>query len=382
MDRNPAQGGVTPAGFARRGLRFSIAGEADDAELRALLAGIAMDGWIRLASTREPDSRAAHRALGHDGEFIIVRDLASGGIVGCGEYTTSRLFLNGEPCVVPYFGALRVAPSWRNRIGPLRDAYDLARQFQAARGDPPFLLSSIGTDNARATRLLSANLPGMPDYHPLGRLVTLAIATSRGRCDARLRVPTANDLAMLAERLMAQGRRTQFMPVWDEAHLRHVIAHGGMSLDDFRVIQGAQGLQGAIAVWDQRRFKQVLAAGYAPWLGRLRPAVNLALGALRRPVLPQPGSTLNQVYLSHAVLPERLAEALALIGGALWLARQKGAGIALLGLAADHPMIEAIVGRFGALRYETGLYLVTWKAGPPPPRLAAGLSLAPDIAML
>lgn len=382
MDRNPAEGSMIPAAFTRRGLSFAIAGEADDKDLRGLLARVAMDGWIRLAMTREPHIAAAPRALGHDGAFVIVRDAATGEALGGGEYSTSRVFLNGRASVVPYFAALRVVPEWRNRIGPLREGFELARQLQAMRGDAPFLLTSIAAGNDRARRFLTANLPGMPDYHHAGRMVTLAISTRRGGADPRPRAPLQRELPMLASFLMRQGERSQFAPVWDETQLGHVLAMGGLALEDFRILEGTKGIDGAIAVWDQRHVKQVIAAGYAPWLARLRPLFNPALAILRKPLLPRPGTALSQVYLSHAALPIREPDAIALIGVALGLARQKGAEVALLGLAADHPLLAAIVRRFGAMTYETGLYLVSWKSGPPPPAPHSGRMLAPDIAML
>lgn len=382
MDRTPAESGVSPTSFTRRGLSFAIAGEADDTDLRALLARVGMDGWIRLAMTREPHIGAAHRALGQDGAFVIARDAASGAALGGGEYSTGRMYLNGHPALLPYFGALRVAPEWRNRIALLREGFELAQRYQAIRGDPPFLLTSIGAGNQRARRLLTANLPGMPDYRQAGRMVTLAMATRRGRFCDEFRTPKPADVPKLAAFLTSRGQSHQFAPVWDEARIRHVLAHGGLTLDDFRLAEGPNGIAGAIAVWDQRAVKQVRVMGYAGWPARLRPALNPILSLLRRPLLPRPGNELSQVYLSHAVLPDDATDACALISAALAVARQKGAQVALLGLAADHPLRAAIAKYFSALTYETELYLVSWKCGPPPPVLDMGRMLAPEIAML
>ena len=341
-----------------------------------------MDGWIRLATTREPHTAAARRALGQDGVFFIVRDATSGEAAGCGEYAVNRVYLDGRAHRLPYFGSLRVLPAWRNRIAPLREAFALARRLQAMRGDLPVILTSIGSGNQRAQRLLTANLPGMPDYHHVGRMVSLAISTSRGRACRSLRSPDRVELPLLSAFLQNRGRQHQFAPVWDMDLLATVLSDGGLSFSDVLISERSGRPEGVIAVWDQRQFKQIVTAGYQPWLARLRPAVNPVLSMLGRPALPRPDTQLSHVYLSHAVLPSRQADAFTLIAGALAIARRKGAQVALLGLAADHPLADPIARRFGAVTYDTDLYLLSWKSDPPPPALDPARVLAPEIAML
>ena len=94
------------------------------------------------------------------------------------------------------------------------------------------------------------------------------------------------------------------------------------------------------------------------------------------------GTAFSQVTLSHFLSPTRETEAIDLVSEGLTLAREKGAETALLGLSADHPMLRVLRDHFRALTYETNLYLVSWKSGPPPPQLDTSRMLAPEAAVL
>ena len=382
MDRAVAESCLTIPPSQCGGVFYAVAGPADDADLRRVLREVPMDGWVHVSMTREPEMSRVHRALGQSGAFVILREADSGHAICVGEYHVSRLFLNGAPATVPYIGALRVIPEWRNRISILRRGLDMVRRLQAARGEPPFMLTAIAADNARAIRLLEANLFGMPDYHRVGRTVTLVLPLGRGRPAAFVRPATADDLPAIAAALWAAGRRSQFMPVWDVPMLHWLIAEGGLDHADFRLVERSGAIAGILAVWDQRAFRQVLIDGYAPWLSRLRPAYNAVASLRGQPVLPPQGTVLPQVALSHFLAPPDAADALALVSDALAHARAKGAGTALLGLDALHPLLGGLRRHFGALCYETSLYLVSWKQSPPPPPLDGNRMPCPEIAVM
>ena len=172
------------------------------------------------------------------------------------------------------------------------------------------------------------------------------------------------------------------MPVWDQQQLCQAMADGGLNLTDFRVMESDGKMTGALAVWDQRAFRQVLVKGYSPWVSRLRPVYNTVARIGRRPSLPKMGTALPQVTISHFLSPSKESEAIELVSEGLTLAREKGAETALLGLSSDHPMLGVLRDHFRALTYETNLYLVSWKSGPPPPQLDTGQMLAPEAAVL
>ena len=284
-------------------MSYAIAGPGDDADVRRILRDVPMDGWVRVSLTREPEMGLAHRALGQSGAFVILRDAATTEAICVGEYHASRLFLNGRPTTMPYIGALRVVPEWRGRLSLLREGLGLVRRLQQARGEPPFMLTSIAAENAPATRLLEANLAGMPNYHPVGRMVTLVLPTSRRRQGSAVRAAGEGDMPAIAAALQAAGRQGQFMPEWDEAALAELQGQGGLQPGDFRLVERAGAIVGSLAAWDQRSFRQVQVHGYAPWLSRMRPVYNLLARARGRPVLPPPGDTLRQVVLSHFLAP-------------------------------------------------------------------------------
>ena len=382
MDWATSESCLTIPPFERQGIHFAIAGPEDDADVREILREVSMDGWVKVSMTREPEMSLAHRALGQFGEFLILREVASGKAICIGEYHTSSLFLNGIASTVPYIGALRVVPKWRNRISILRNGLDMVRQLQDVRGDPSFMLTSIAAENTRANRLLTANLAGMPNYHFIGRVVTLVLPVSRGRPSEEARPANKEDLPVISAALCEAGKQTQFMPVWDQKNLLQLTANSDLDLKDFRVMENDGKMTGALAVWDQRGFRQVLVNGYSPWVSRLRPVYNAFARIRRGPSLPRMGTALSQVTLSHFLSPTRETEAIDLVSEGLTLAREKGAETALLGLSADHPMLRVLRDHFRALTFETNLYLVSWKSGPPPPQLDTSRMLAPEAAVL
>jgi hypothetical protein len=122
-------------------------------------------------------------------------------------------------------------------------------------------------------------------------------------------------------------------------------------------------MSACLAVWDQSRVKQTVVQGYAPWLRRLRPLVNLAALVTAMPRLPPPGSALNQVYLSHIAVEDDDASVFrSLLAAGSSLARRRGFAVALAGFASGHPF-AALVRRQRAAEYRSLLHLVHWPDG-------------------
>ena len=379
MDRTTAESGVNGRALVSGDLAFSVATREDDADIRRLLRENALGGWVRLALEREPDAFAADFGLSRSHAFIVARERATGEAIGICEQSVRDAFIDGEIRQLPYLGSLRVAPSYRRRIRVLRGGFAAVRALLGNRAALPYALTAITADNHAAQRVLCAGLPGLPRYRPAGMLSTFALRTAITAVPSEVEPATSADLPAIAVLLQRAYRRFQFAPVWRAADIARLLATGGLRIDDFLVVRRGPGLRGCLAVWDQSIARQTVVRDYVPWLGRLRPLINLAAPLASLPRLPAPGSTLAQVYLSHvAVEDDDPAVFRALLAAGSTLARKRGFEIALIGFAAGHPF-AAVVARARPITYRSLLYLVHW----PDAELAISDRLAhPEIALL
>jgi hypothetical protein len=357
---------------------YWVASGVDEPAVRDILARVATGGQIRISFHREPDAFAgAFGAVSQ--EFILARNRRSGHFVGVCERVVRESFVNGEIRRLPYLAGLRVVPGFRHRMLVLRGGFEAVRQLLSEPRDLPFALTSIMSDNVPALRLLGANLRGMPRYEPAGELSTFALA-AQGHGEADLASDT--DLPRIAELLQAQAREQQFAGVWTLDTLRAAIAAGWLQPRDFLVLRSADGIRACAALWDQSAQRQIVVAGYANWLSRTRPLINLAARLTGLPRLPAPGGKLRSAYLSHVAVDEAAPEdLLALVAAARAEARRRGIELLLMGLASAHPLTPWLRKLRRQRELQSRLFLVRWPEDALP-SLDPELRVAPELALL
>jgi hypothetical protein len=342
-----------------------VAGPGDDADIRALLRESVMDGAIRLALTREPRFALGAEVEGERHYTVLVRDPATNRLLGMGSRSVREVFHHGEPARLGYLAQFRTAPGSRH-VRCIRDAFG-AMEAAARPDELPFDLTSIVADNAPARRLLERGLPGLPVYRPLAEAETLVMPTAdpvwarRRRGMPAVRQAGAGDMGRIVGFLQAQLCRHALAPRWTERDLRERCRD--LALEHFALLEEQGALRGVGAVWDQRAFKQVVVAGYQPWLERTRRPVNAVLHVLGQPRLPPAGASLALGYLSHFALAagDDLEAAVALFHALRDQARSRGLTQLAITLAADHPLRPALARRFGARPYRSILYAVCWR---------------------
>jgi hypothetical protein len=361
-------------------LRYDRAGPADDPDLARLLRELPLGGRIAVSLEREPSVLGAATITGDRQEFLIARD-ETGAAQGFGGRFELDAYLNGEPARVGYLGELRLSHAGRRRIGHvIVGAYEAMRALHE-QGTTPFYFSTIVSDNTPARRLLESGLRGLPTYRPFDRLLTLVIET-RARHAKPGAVRTGEDVGLpaLLAYLDAHGRRRQLHPVWTEASLARC---RGLTLDDFVAAEEGGEIVGALALWDQRAFKQSVVRDYAPALAALRPAYNLAAPLLGRAVLPPPGTRLETAFLSHVAVQEGRAEVLVdLVAVACARAVERGIDHLAIGLSARDPAAAALERAFSCYRYESEIYLVYWPDGEIAARAVAESASHLEVAIL
>src|SRR5262245_12270492 len=154
--------------------RFDFATEADDADLRRVLAETPMPGRIAVSFRREPSYFGAAAVDGRFRQVVAAHDLDSGRIVGFGSRSVSQRYVNGLPTPIGYLSSLRLLEGHRNR-GLLARGYAHFRRLHAD-GRAPVYLTTIAEGNTLALRLLTSGRAGLPRYHPDGRFLTAAIS--------------------------------------------------------------------------------------------------------------------------------------------------------------------------------------------------------------
>jgi hypothetical protein len=364
-------------------LVFAVARGEDDAALRGLLRDNATDGWIRLALAREPDAFAVAPAMGRHHGYIIARNRHTREPVGMCEWSARESFIDGEPRLLAYLGSLRVAPRYRHRLRVLKGGFEAVHRLLHRERTTAYALTAIAAENHAALRLLGANLPRMPTYHPLEAFSTFAVRTRAARPPAEVEYAGAGDLSAIAVCLARSYRQYQFAPVWRASDLDDPKRCPGLRPDDFLVVRRGPGIAACVALWDQRKFKQTIVAGYSGQLSWARPLVNLAAPLVGMPRLPAAGEPLQQVYLSHLAL-ERNDEQLfrALMDAALAEAYRRLFALALVGLAARHPLAQVLRRAYRPREYRSLLHLVQWAGGRKAPDMPAARLPHVEIAVL
>jgi hypothetical protein len=358
MDGSVTEGRIGAA----RGISCRVATPLDDADLRALLRGNPMGGWVSVAMEREPRFFSALIA-GEEHQAIIARDAATGAAVGMCARTVRSAYINGAATPLGYIGELRIAADHRHRFRIIRQGFETLQRELHEPDRTPFYLTAIVADNAPARRLLEANLPGKPRYRPIVDCTTLAIRT-QGHARYKPKRAGEADIAEIVSCLRRNHSRYQFAPVWTEAMLRQAPERGGPCASDFVVHRSGGRISGCLALWDQSHVRQTVIRGYHPHIARLRPLLNLLSRWTGLPRLPRAGEKLHQVYLSLPAVDGDDSGVLAsLVKSGLAEAARRGFDLAVIAMADGNPMLPALRRSFRVRDYRSRLYLVHWEDG-------------------
>lgn len=350
------------------GFTFDLANPEDDSAISDLLAQSDLPGWVRLSYRSAP---GAHAML-HPG--AVSRTLVArggGGLAGMVTQTTYPGYLGGRVQDLSYLGQFRVAPFARRRVKLLRQAFDtLKERFSAG-----WSFASLVDDNTPAQRLLTSGLPGFPIVTPVGRFTTIVLRSLKPSQGAGVRTAEHADLPHLAAFHRSLART--LAPVLTPEDLAR---WPGIALQDILVAEQAGTVVGFVALWDQRRFRQVRVMGYRRPLAAVRRVVNLFGPLTGFPHLPGVGEDLATGYLSFlSVLPGDHDTALRLVEAGRGLAGARGLHSVALGLAADDPLLPRL--RQRSATYGSCIYTVTWQDGTAPPP-SDFIGMQPDIGLM
>jgi hypothetical protein len=343
--------------------RFDLATEADDADLRRVLAETPMPGRIAVSFRREPSYFAAAAVDGRFRQVVAARDADSGRIVGFGSRSVSQRYVNGLPTPIGYLSSLRLLDGHRNR-GLVARGYAYFRRLHAD-GLAPLYLTTIAEGNSVALSLLTSGRAGLPRYHPDGRFLTAAIPVQRSRSlrsEVSVRSAKIEDRPAILEFLHRVGPRRQFFPCYDADDLfTRDGAFRELRPDDLLLAIRGGAIVGTLGVWDQGGFRQTVVHGYARPLAWARPVYNAWARWSGRPILPGPGDPFRYRFAALPLVADDDAAVFAALLGAS-LARCEEADYLLVGLHESDPLLSVLRHR-RATWYTTRLFHVCWDDG-------------------
>ena len=325
-------------------LRAATAEHSSD--LLRLLEDNAMQGAVEMVMTRRPDYFANQHYFGT--EYPL---LAQDGerALGMSQLTKHQGFVNGQVTELGYLNSLRIGSHDRNRIRILKAGYNYIRQHLAP---PEHCYTSIASDNKTARSLLEKGNIGLPKYHLLGELSTLAICSKRGRrSNLWLRV-ALEEYPQIVDFYHQQVAGYQLSPRLSVDWLRQT------ELPVLGYYRNGQ-LCGCAVIWNQQRFKQVIAVGYSLVARILKPFYNGYAGLTHRVRLPAINCTLDQSFLAFFAASDK-NDIIPLIDDAL---THCPSSVMTLGMGADHPLLAKVTQRFSPLIYQTCLYGVELSQG-------------------
>jgi hypothetical protein len=363
-----------PPGYA-----FSVAGPADEPDIRRLVGAVAMPGDVALRFEREPDYFLGATIMGDPHQVVVARVQPGGALAGILFRGERRVFLNGVETTVGYIGQIRAAPGHAGR-------WLLQRGLPVFRalGEPSMrYLGVIASENRRALGVLAGRRPpGGIRIVPIGGLTTLAFvvrrqgaleravrrALGRGTPGLTVERATAATLPDVVAFLRREGARRQLYPAYrledftDGRTLRD-LAPGAIA-----VVRRDGAIAGVGALWDQSRYKQDVVDGYGPSLRRIRPGWDLLAPLIGARPMPAVGEPLAAAFLAClAVAGDDPAVLRRIVATVLEDAAARGLAFVTAGFADRDALLPA-ARRTLHLTYHSGIFLAGWGGDP-----AAGL---------
>jgi hypothetical protein len=273
---------------------------------------------------------------------------------------------------VGYMSHLRV--NLRRSWG-LSLARQLTSSFQKfhelhADGRVPFYLMSVIAGNSPASRLLTAELPGMPSARQYARIFTYAVSPRRAKKEIPLQHGlifqrgTPEHIPEIIACLHRSGARRQFAPYWSAENLFTPAQTPNLHPEDFFLAIKDSRVAGCLALWDQTPFKQSVVRGYSSSMARWRPVINLLSRFVDIPYLPKVNSALPYCFASHLAIdnddPQNFSSLLREVYNET---RRRGFNYFTIGLSQSNPLRPVLNKSYLHFTYPSQIYLMAWQDG-------------------
>jgi hypothetical protein len=327
---------------------FRLAASADEPSLRELSRAVPMQGSIRFVFDRAPDYFASLRPEGRRAEVLVCHDVSSGRLAMIGNRSIRPMWVNGTVAPVGYLGGLRISHETQRGVVLARAGRFLRERHSDGQTD--FYLCVVMEDNRPALEQLQSGRCGLPRCQDLGRFCDMAVGlrsgSRRGSSGLRLAPATPADLPVLIAFLRKEGAKQQFFPFYASEDFSQ--ADGllpGLAWEDIILAWQGSELVGTAAAWDQRSFRRWLVAGYAPWLGAVRPLLNVFAKCRGYPRLPAPGVQADYFVLSLVCIRDNDTHVFRALLDEIVVRRRDRFNFLLAGLHERDPLLPELQAR-------------------------------------
>ncbi|HEX2884571.1 MAG TPA: hypothetical protein VHQ42_08350 [Candidatus Limnocylindria bacterium] len=337
---------------------FTVAGRADEPEIRRLVAATPMPGAISVRFEREPNYFLGCDVMGDVCEVLIARHVPDGALAGVLCRTERRAFVNGQERTIGGIGQVRIAPCFRGRR-LLEQGWGIFRRREL------LYVGVIARGNPRALRALVGRAPGAPAIVRIGGITTLGLLVrrrGRRRRPAGVLIQRAGE--PMLEELVAfhrrEAARRQLAPALRPADFTDGSLLRGLRLSDVLVARRRGSIAGTLACWDQRGFKQDVVDGYGPALRRLGPVYDLVARVLGTAPLPRPGEQIRAGFGALVAVERDDPQVFsALLDAGLADAGRRGLDWLMVGLADEDPLLPVARRRL-QVTYRADLFAAGW----------------------
>lgn len=321
---------------------LSLAGPADDAQLRERMALDWIEGEAAITLRREPSYFDASRLLGACVQVIVAREASTGRIVATGCRSVARSYIDGQPRRTAFLSDLRIDPAHRNGF-LLARIYRFVRTLHDA--DPLPCYTLVYDDNERALNQLVGGRAGLPHYLARGRVIARAVRLTRKRAEPRapgveIERATPDALPELVRFINTERASRRWAPALHISDFEPGGRCDTLRAQDFFVARREGRICAAMAAWDQSALRQAHVERYPRTTQLIRTPYNLIAALRGWPKLPAQGKPLPFAYLAFIAAqnddPALCATLLARVYNAL---RGKHYLYALAALHDDDPLL-------------------------------------------
>jgi hypothetical protein len=367
--------------FRRAGVLYRLGALEDDAEMRALLREASMESEITASLEREPSCFERSETPGRVIPIVARSETPPHDLIAMCTCHFMPVFSEGKTVDACYLGGLRLNGKYRGRAGVLKGGFDAIPILLPEARRSPLIFTSVARDNLRARRILEAGLNGMPEYRLLGDMETFAVSVRRGKKYGLLERARPSDVGEIVAFHNGIAAGGALSPVLEEEWLNRTGIDGEALFSRFLVYRENRRIAACLAVWDQRRYKQIVIKKYGQPLASLRPFWNIWARCARRQLLPSAGRRLEQVFLAFlAFAPSVAGREVFFIREALLTAEAMNADSALFGVSASSPSRENLKRALKPYIYVTRIESVELRGGVPP--LPVPGVVHPEVALL
>ena len=361
---------------------YRLASKDDDAMLRRMLRENTMPSWVTITTEREPSYFDGAALM--DQSYTFIAEDTNNNKKNIGMYACSMLpvHIDKKATRIGYFGGMRLNHEYRHKIRYIKQGFQAIEELLPESTVLPYYFTSLASENTKARRLLEANVTGMPSYKPQGEMSTLVFSVKHGMERRILHQAQVRDIPEIAAFYNKYASQYQLAPYLSEEWLRDLDGHMGLKISDFWLVRGKNhSIEGCLAIWDQRTFKQSVVKAYRSPLTYLRGFYNLVARLTKRVELPVVSEALEHVFIAFFAFHDR-KKAIRALKEAAKLSQEKKASSCVLGLSSQHPLFADIKRVFKPSIYRTEIETVMLQgAGADAPNFSGDI-VQPEIALL